>query len=61
MCDDAGLGASICAISEPTEREIRLRMILARVDFHWGQTPLSPRQEQPPATHVVTEGRSADS
>lgn len=61
MRDDAGLGASICAISEPTEREIRLRMILARVNFHWAQTPLSPRQEQPPATHVVTEGRSADS
>lgn len=60
MRDAAGFGASICAIRDQAKREIRLRMILVRVDFHWGQTSLSSRLEQPPAMHAVTEGRSAD-
>lgn len=43
MRDDPGFSASSCAISDQNKKEISLRMILARVDFHWGQTSLSSR------------------
>lgn len=43
MRDDPGFSASSCAISDQNKKEISLRMILARVDFHWGQTSLPSR------------------